>query len=473
MFRIAMGGIAHESCTFSPLPMRLEDFSLLRGEALLARYPFLAGKNEVKPIPLLHSEGLPGGVVPTAVYETFKNELLTTLQAAMPLDGVYLDLHGALFVADLLDAEADLVTAVRQVVGQIVGPDCLLAASYDLHGNLSAAVVGQLDILTAYRTAPHTDAATTRERAFGLLLAALKKGKRPFKAFAPIPLLLPGERAMTTVEPGASLYAQVTKLSQTDGILDASLLIGYAWADEPRVGSSVFVMGEEKTAVCQVAHQLAQNVWAARHQFAFGMPTGSVDDCISQALAAPESTVFISDAGDNPTGGGVGDVPFVLERLLARGVERALFASLVDETAVSACFAAGAGAVIPLSLGGKLDPIYGQPLAVSGRVVALHEGANRQATIQIDGVTLLLTAQRTAFTTLTQFKNINLDPLDYKIVVVKLGYLFPELRQVAPLSILAFSPGTINPDVTQLPYQHLRRPIFPLEPDFNFVPPPC
>ena len=161
-------------------------------------------------------------------------------------------------------------------------------------------------------------------------------------------------------------------------------------------------------------------------------------------------------------------MPFVLERLLARGVKRVLFASLVDETAVSHCFAAGVGATVALSVGGKLDTLYGTSLAVNGRVVSLHDDTNRQAVMQIEGVTLILTAQRTTFTTLAQFEACGVDPLAFKIVAVKLGYLFPELRQIAPLSLLAFSPGVINPDVTQLPYQHVKRPIFPLDPEMTW-----
>lgn len=486
MIRIAIGGLAHESCTFSPLPMSLADFTVLRGAALQARYPFLLGcwpgeKKEapftpaeeglgswhsraaaladVTAVPLLWAKGLPGGVVPTAVYNQFKTELLAGFAAHGPWDGVYLDLHGALFVDQMQDAEADLLCQIRA----IVGPHCLIAASYDLHGNLSQAVVDQLDIVTAYRTAPHVDEAETRERAFRLLVEGLGSGKRPYKTFIPLPLLLPGEQAMTTVEPGASLYRQVAQAAETPGVWDASLLIGYVWADEPRVGGSVVVLGEDETAVSHTAHRLATAVWQARHQFQFGMPTGSIDDCIAQALAAPEPTVFISDAGDNPTGGGVGDVPAVLARLLERQVENALLASLVAETAVSRCFMAGIGADVSLSVGGQLDPVHGQPLAVNGRVLHLQTGKNRQAVIKIDGVTLILTSQRTAFTTLSQFQDLGLNPLDYKIVVVKLGYLFPGLQAIAPLSLLAFSPGAINPDVRQLNYAQVTRPIFPLD----------
>ena len=260
------------------------------------------------------------------------------------------------------DAESDFNTAVRQTVG----PDCLLSASYDLHGNVSAAIVDQLDLITAYRTAPHEDAPQTRARAFELLLTCLRRGLRPAKAFIPIPVMLSGERTMTLVEPGKSVYTGIGNLIEGDAVMDSSLLVGFTWADESRSHAAALAFGLDEDAVWQAARQLAQAYWDARHDFDFGMPTGSVDECIDIALRSATSPVFISDSGDNVTAGAAGDVPYVLEQLLAKSVSKVVYASLADAAAVEACFAAGAGAVVDLSLGGKLDPVHGKPLRVKG-----------------------------------------------------------------------------------------------------------
>ncbi|MCB0059305.1 MAG: M81 family metallopeptidase, partial [Caldilineaceae bacterium] len=132
--RIALGGIAIESCTFSPLPSRLSDFTIRRGAEFLDRYPFLAnyaGRAEF--VPLLYARALPGGSVEPEAYAAMKGEYLDLLRANGPWDGVYLDFHGAMNVRGMDDAEGDWVVAVREVVG----PQCLLAASFDLHGNIS------------------------------------------------------------------------------------------------------------------------------------------------------------------------------------------------------------------------------------------------------------------------------------------------------------------------------------------------
>ena len=460
--RIAIGGIASESCTFSPLPTRREDFQVLEGGALLAQYPFLAAYEGVTFVPLLRARAMPGGPVDAGAYEGFRHSFLDQLRAQGPWDGLYLDMHGALYVRGMEDAEGDWLAAVREAVG----PGCLIAASYDLHGNVSAQVMAHLDLLTAYRTAPHIDGLETRQRACDLLVDCLRGSIRPHLAFIPLPLLLTGEQTTTTTEPGASLYGRIPAVIAREGVLDASILVGYAWADEPRAGASVVALGTERGATDRAAVDLAQAFWEVRHGFGFAVPTGSVDECIAMALDATNHPVYISDAGDNVTGGGAGDVPYVLERLLAYQVQGAAYASIADAVAAACCAEAGVGAYVRLSLGGKLDLLHGTPLEVEGKVRALArpEPGNLQAALQVGGVAVVVTAQRTAFTTVAQFEALGIDPAAQEIGVVKLGYLFPELQRVARTSLLALSPGAIDPLVERLPYKCVQRPIYPLDP---------
>ncbi len=467
--KIAIAGIAIESCTFSPLLTTLDDFTLWRGNDLLARYPFLAAYADVTFVPLLAARALPGGVVSHAAYRQMTDEILQGLVRHGPFQGVYLDMHGATAVEGLDDAEADFFAAVRAVVGR----EALLSASYDLHGNVSEQIMRELDLLTAYRTAPHTDVEATRARAVRLLVDCLREGIRPHTAFVPIPALFSGEQTMTTVEPGHGVYAGVEAQVQPPGVLDASLLVGYVWADQPRVGASAVACGTDAAATGAAAATLAQSYWDVREFFTFPMPAASVDRCIEQAMQATEVPVFISDAGDNVTAGAPGDVPYVLERLLAHGVARAVVASLVDATAVAACEAAGVGGQITITLGGKLDRANGRPLQVTGKVeaCAVVDG-NHQAVLRVGDVAVILTAQREAFTMLEQFRRLGIEPAQEPMIVVKLGYLFPELQGVAAQSLLALSPGIVNPDVTALVYQHVRRPSFPLDRDMAWQPAP-
>jgi microcystin degradation protein MlrC len=464
--RIAICGIVHESCTFSPLPTHLEDFSILRGAELRDQLPFLNQWTEPTFVPLMLARALPGGVVDAEAYDHLKTEIFDGLQSFGPWDGIYLAMHGALYVSGMEDVEGHFIAEVRK----IVGPVSLISASYDLHGNVSQHIIDNLDILTAYRTAPHVDLQETNERACRLLVHCIHNRIRPYKVFIPIPITLPGERAMTTAEPGLSLYARIPNIVNREGILDASILIGYTWADEPRVGASVICLGTDTTEVQQAARELASAFWQVRHDFDFSMVTGTTDECIEMALNESESGVFISDAGDNLTGGGVGDVPYVLGRLLHYQVPDALFAQIIDPQAVAQCQRAGVGEKVSLMVGGKLDPIHGSPLNVKGRVLKLKniDGNNMHVILQIEGVKLILTENRTAFTRDIEFKQLDLHPENHAITVVKLGYLFPELKPLANKSLLAFSPGAINPDITQLPFHRIRRPIFPLDHDMDW-----
>lgn len=466
--KIAAGGIATESATFSPLLTEFDDFTIVSPDELHEYYDFATASDDVTLVPLFFAWAVPGGPIRRAAYQRIKQDFMEQLRAGAPWDGVYLDMHGAMFVDGMTDAEADWTAAVRE----IVGPDCPISVSYDLHGNVSQGVIDQVDLLTAYRTAPHEDGPQTRARAFHLLVNCLRTGVRPHMAFVPIPLLLSGERTMTLVEPGKSVYGQIENIIDGASVVDASLLVGYTWADEARSHASALAIGPDEAAVEAAAKQLAQAYWDARHDFQFGMITASVDESIQMALDSPEDCVFISDSGDNVTGGGVGDVPVMLERLLAHNAPKTVVASIADAGAVLGCFAAGVGATIALKLGGKLDPIHGQPLTVMGIVKALHtpEPGNRHAILRTGNIDVILTEQRTAFTTLAQFTDLNLEPLTYKIVCIKVGYLYPDLQPIAPKAILALSPGAINAIVEELPFKHIRRPIFPFDPDMNWTP---
>jgi microcystin degradation protein MlrC len=456
----------------------LEGFSIARGENLLPRYPFLSKYAEATFVPIVQASAIPGGPVEASAYAEIKAEFLDQLRTGDPWDGVYLDMHGAMNVLGMDDAEGDWISAVRQVVGK----DCLISASYDLHGNVSRRIVDNLDLLTAFRTAPHVDYEETRERAVSLLLHCLRNSIRPRMTFIPVPVVLPGERTSTEWEPGASLYARIPEIARMDGILDASILVGYVWADEPRSTASIVVIGTDAQAVNTQAIRLAQAYWDARRDFEFGVPVGSVDECIQRALAAPESCVFISDSGDNPTAGGVGDVPYFLERLIAADVPSAVYASIPDPQAIDVCRAAGVGAEVELSLGGKLDPVHGKRLAVRGRVLRLEtidrvghfrkveDQINKHAVIQVGGVKVILTQHRTPFHYIANFQRLGIEPLEHKIVVVKVGYLVPDLKQAAPKAVLALSPGAVDQAIMRLPYKRIGRPIYPLDADMTWEP---
>lgn len=497
--RIAIAGISHEALNFSPIITTMKDFQVWRGEEILAtdtRFaPYSAGRpatgkaNQTyaslpdmmqalgaEPVPILYANGLaPSGIVEESTYLQLRDEIVTRFQQAGQLDGICLILHGALLVENIWSGETDLVRSIRAVVGN----DVLISARFDLHGNLTEEFANKTDIWTVYRTAPHRDAPETLERAMTLLVRCIRERLRPRPVFIRIPLLLPGEKATTDVEPMKSLLTMVTEIEQQPGILTAELFVGFGWADAAHASSSVVVIAEDEAHLPiarREAKRLAQTMWDQRHNFTFDQEVASsVDEAIDLALAAPESTVFIADSGDNPTAGTPGDVSYFLSRLLAKEVPDAILAGIPDKAAAQICFEQGIGATVTVSLGGKLDTKHSDPVTVTGIVEHLYQPPPEVkeaaiVTLRVGGVRILVTDRRKYFSTLADFQKAGLEPLEHKIVVVKLGYLMPELRDAAPREILALSPGYSDMDFTRLPYKYVTRPIFPLDREFEWRP---
>jgi microcystin degradation protein MlrC len=456
--RIGIAGIAIESSTFSPHRTGMADFRVTRGADLLARYTWTSD-SAVEWVPLLHAVSLPGGAVLSDVYESLKSEILARLVGAGPLDGLLLDIHGAMSVVGMVDAEADLVAAIRSVAG----PDVLISASMDLHGNVSQAFVQHLDLVTCYRMAPHEDAWETRERAARNLVARLRSGGRPHLAWVQIPVLLPGEKTSTRIEPARSLYGRLAAIEAMDGILDAAIWVGYAWADEPRCQAAVVVTGDDPALVQSTATSLASDYWRVRADFAFVAPTGTLSDCVAQGLASRARPFFISDSGDNPTAGGAGDVSWTLGKLLEYPSLSAIYASIVDPAAVSV---ARFGGRVDLLVGGKIDPGPAGPVRVTGTVWTVREDpvGGTIVVVRAGGVHVVITERRKPYHLVQDFADLDLDPASVDLTVVKIGYLEPELYALARGWLLALTPGGVDQDLHRLGHHRVVRPLFPFDP---------
>ncbi len=467
--RIAIGGVHIESSTFSPHRSGPADFTVSRGDELLARYDQLP--RHVDWLPLVHARALPGGAVEREFYESLKAELVERLRAALPLDGVFLDIHGAMTVADLIDAEADLAAAVRAVVG----PAALISASMDPHGNMSRRLAEMLDLATSHRMSPHEDAPLTRTRAVANLVACLDQGIRPLRAWVRVPVLLPGEKACTRDEPARSIYGRLAAIERRAGIVDAAVWIGYAWADEPRCSAAVLVTGTDEDAIVREARALAQSYWDAREDFTFSTAAGDADWCIEAGLSSRDRPYFISDSGDNPTAGGAGDVAFMLERLLshpalASRTASAIWASVVDPSGVARCISAGEGASVDLRVGGAFGSREGAKTALRGvvrRIVRADPVGGDIAVVASGGVSAVVTSRRKPFHFIRDLNELGLDPAANDLTVVKIGYLVPDLFDAAKGWVIALTPGGVDQDVVRLGHRSLRRPIHPLDRDMT------
>ena len=469
--RIGIAGIAIESSTFSPHRAGLADFDVRRGDRILERYDFL-GKDwaqGIEWVPLLHARSLPGGAVLPEVYDDLSAEIITRLEGVGELDGFFFDIHGAMSVVGRHDAEADLATRIRSVLG----PDVLVSASMDLHGNVSRELGTAVDLITCYRMAPHEDAMESRERALRNLVERVRSGLgKPGKAWVQVPVLLPGEKTSTRLEPAKSIYRRVGEIADEPGVLDAAVWVGYAWADEPRCQAAVVVTGDDDALITERAAELARAYWDARDGFEFVAPTGTLHECVAAGLASTARPFLISDSGDNPTAGGAGDTSWTLGELLTieeltSGKATAIHASIADAEAVAACVAAGVGNPVEVTAGGKVDSGPAGPVALSGTVFSISEDpvGGSVAVVQVGGLHSILTTRRKPYHHIADFTLLGLDPATTDLVIVKIGYLEPELYNLAADWLLALTPGGVDQDLLRLGHHGVLRPLFPFDPD--------
>ncbi|MDD2584997.1 MAG: M81 family metallopeptidase [Bacteroidales bacterium] len=476
--RIAIAGLAIECSTFSPAETHVEDFRARRGQEIFFYYPFLhidsLTRQRAQYFPALRGHATPGGIVTREAYDTLMNEMLERLKENLPYDGLFFDIHGAMSVVGLDDPEGDMIKRVREVIGK----ETIISTSMDLHGNVSWELAHQSDIITCYRLAPHEDATESRKRALVNLLDRLESGKGnpAYKAWIPVPILLPGEKTSTRIEPAKSLYAKVDPLTKQEGVLDAAIWVGYAWADEPRNRAVVMVTGDNKQEVKNSAESLAQSFWDVREQFEFVAPVAPLDECLQMAINSSDKPFIISDMGDNPTAGGAGDVTWTLNKILEHDAFKKqsgptlIYASIPGPKLVARAIEVGVGARVEAFVGAQVDDRYEGPILLKGTVEAIRHGdksAQTEVVVRVGSVRVIVTNKRKPYHYEADFTNLGLEPRKADVLVVKIGYLVPELYNMRGGWIMAQTPGGVDQDLHRLPYKRIERPMYPLDADMS------
>jgi microcystin degradation protein MlrC len=484
--RVLVGAIGHESNTFTPFLTTMEDFHARYGPQILEdpfRPSSLAGivdtlrAHSAELVPTVAAHAMPGGVVERGTYETFKQAVL---EQAHDVDGVCLYLHGAMRAEGLDCCENDLLRDLRAQLG----PQVPVSVALDMHANIVREMAETTNAMVAYHTAPHTDAYETGEKAAWMLLQMLEQSVDTRIGFAKIPFLLPGEMAQTALDPMAAMMRLAAEIEDQPGVLSTSLANGHCWADVPDIGVIAIVVTDGDAELAQrEANRLASAFWEERAAFGFSAEAYPVPEAVEAAMGAKEQPVYLSDSGDNPGAGGTTDVPVLLGELLDRGASNVVVASIWDLAAVEACMAAGVGHELTLSIGGKLDTQNGSPLKVTGTVRLLSDGYRYQggqrapwggsgpvAVLNVRGIDVILSSTRLSFVDPAQLRALGLEPFDYRIVVLKRGYLTAPFQAISERSILALTPGATNCDLRQVTFHRVRRPMYPLDLDATWSP---
>jgi len=498
--RIATGGIAQETNTFQWEATTLPDFQkgssgIVRGEDIIAMdgtgtiYGGIvaeAKRQGVELIPTTYGHAVPGGRVSREAFEMMRDEILAGIRAAMPVDGVLLGIHGAMALEHNDDGEGPLITAVRE----LVGPEVPVIAPLDLHTNLSEEMMAEATAFVGYKHYPHIDTAETGARAMQILVATIKGEITPTMAHVKLPLIAPNQSMVTTWQsPLKIAIDRAREIEREPGVVAATVLGGFPFSDVPFTSVATIVVTDNDPALAKrYANELAAICWERRADFTIH-PT-PVDDAIAEAMAgAPGSVYVLADISDSGASGTAGDGTAVLKGLLKARARSAAVAQIMDPDAVAACIAAGVGSTVTLSLGGKHDKLHGEPVEVTGIVRLIHEGrfpiggvmgagtfASRGKTVVLEidgpgGIELQLTDLRGHPHDLNFFRAFGIEPTERRILVLKSAAHFrAAFEPIATKVIEVEAPGISSPDLHSFPYQRLRRPVYPLDPDVEWQP---
>ncbi len=448
--RIAYARIAQETHAFSPVPTTIEDFRRFHwkeGRELeracgrfgheidgMIRSAELSGfvqavrrvETPIELVPLFSAWAMPSGPVTEETYAELRDQLVAGLEAAGPLDGLYLALHGAMRARGAVpEAEEGLLAAARGVLG----PDRPIAISLDLHGRLSGALVGGADVLVAYRTNPHRDLAGTGRRAGRLLVDTMLGRVRPVAAWRSLPIVLGGGSTVDLLRPMRSVFRLMKRIERDRRVLSVGLFLCHPWNDAPDLGWAVHVLTDGDPDLAERrADELADAAWAVRHE---GPPEFlPAPDAIRIARACRVrrrlGTICLSDTSDVVGAGSTGENTRILSALLAEAPDLRSYVPLLDPLRVAELWDRPAGDPVRAEVGGTVDPVLNPPVPVAGRIRgrATTRYFGRAVVLDLGHVQLVLT-ERPPYPLKPRFySDVGLDPWRADLVVVKSFFHF-------------------------------------------------
>ena len=412
-------------------------------------------------IPSIYANALPSATVERHIYEYYKEQIMDTVRRNPDADGIYIYVHGSMEVDEIGSGELQLVKEIRQIVSR----ECLIAFTMDLHANITNELGQYVDIICGYKTAPHTDQPESQVRAATALTYCLQNGIKPHTYVQKIPMLVKGDTMLTRQEPLRSLEAETVLLEEREDIFGANLFFGHCWIDAPNTSASAVVSAADPDTARQIAKDLANKLWNTRREYRFRIEAELPEECVRRAIVGEEKRIFITDSGDNTTAGAEGTSEDILKLFLnARPGKKTCVAGITDLEIVETLWNKKDGETVSVEKLGCQGTIkaHGEILGWAKEIIG------RSLTISFDNVDAVFTEKRSAFIEKGNFDKANVDLLEYEIVVVKLGYLFEELKPYADRELFALSDGASCVELARLNLQRIARPMYPLE-DFEWI----
>lgn len=485
--RIGIAGIVHETNTYCREQTQLADFRIARGEKLLrlrGTETAVGGalsaceRLKIEPVPIMVANTQPSGTIAINAYESMRDEILAGIEDASPLDGIFLDLHGAGVVDGIEDLEGDLTRSIRQLVGEAVP----ITASFDLHGNITQAMADSLDGVFACHQYPHIDLHLRAEEAVNLIHDMLTENFRPLIHVETLPMLMP---TTTTFEGiGKEVLAEMLEAESADEVIDVSWFHGFPYCDVPHIGTTIVVTSKGDRATCEaLTQEVARSLWNKRESF---RPRSlSAKEAVDEATAATTKPVVINETSDNCGGGTPGDGTHLLHAMLEAGLKNAAFGFLVDPAVAEQAHNAGVGAMIDISLGGKYDDLHGEPLNLSVYVKSLHDGQlimqammkgarinyGKLARLQVDGIDIIVASNRSQTFDPEPFLALGIDVNRLDFIALKSSNHFRAgFADIAGTIITADPPGLTTHHIEIFPRQRSSEPLWPIDDAADYGP---
>jgi microcystin degradation protein MlrC len=485
MTRVAIGGFLHESHSFAPRSTTYADFKhpagfppLTEGDAMLdavrgnsvpaAGALAAAEAAGASVVPLAWTFANPAGPIEDEAFERIAALICAALSRALdaaPLDGVYLDLHGAAVVESFPDGEGELLRRVRAIVGAMP-----LTISLDPHANLTAQMVTLADAVVPFRTYPHVDMKDAGARAMNLLLQRIVRGRPWARAFRQLPFWIPIGSQCTLLDPMRAVMIERVALAERSDVTELAFCFGFPYADFADCGPAVAVYAETQEKANAAADAFVAHVAAREADFVQDLLPAAEAVAEAKRLAAHATKpIVIADTQDNPGGGGHGDTTGVLAELVHQKAQGAVLCLINDAASVEACAAAGEGASLTLSLGGKSD---GMPFDCKARVLKLTNGRFTMtgpmgagnpgslgpcALIDLDGVRVMVVSRKVQALDQAILRHVGVEPAECPILVLKSSVHFrADFGPIAESIIVATAPGPVVADPAILNFRHVR-----------------
>lgn len=480
--RLFAASIATETNPSSPLPTSLDSFKecvFLRPgehpeEPLFGTDPLWVARRRAATEGFTLVEGscfaaTPAGTTNRRDYEFMRDEILAQLEAALPVDGVLLGLHGAMVAHGYDDVEGDILERVRA----LVGPKCVIGVELDPHCHLTVKRVTLADVIVLYKEYPHTDTVERAEELVSLVLKTLRGQVKPVMSLYDCRQI---QLYLTTLPLMRGFVDRIKAMEGKDGVLSISVCHCFPWADVPELSGRVLVvMDKNKAKGDALATTLGEEFVSMRAGIESQYEYLSVDDAIDAAIGFDGGPVVLADTADAAGAGAPSDNTVILRRLIERRVENAGLAAIWDPIAVRLCFEAGEGNELSLRIGGKTGPMSGAPVDVTASVIGLkrdnpqYYGSRRGslgdcAAVRMDGLDVVLVSKRASTVTPELFRSVGIDPLAKKILISKSARpLMVADRSIARKMIYVDSGGLQSVDYRKIPYKRVNRPIWPLD----------